>query len=177
MTYRLKNSKVEYQNQFFQVVKQNFSSSHFQERTYYTLKAPAFCASLPINPAGWPGLVKVYRFALKRYGWEIPGGGREQGETTLAAAKREMREETGFVAKSWRQLGSSFALANGTMDILCYPYLAQDLKLVGRPDPEEIAEFNFFSPLQIKQMIQSTKIIDAATQLALVRAGVISMVT
>ncbi|MFE9812509.1 NUDIX hydrolase [Streptomyces sp. NPDC005548] len=36
----------------------------------------------------------------------LPGGRQEDGETALACARRELREEAGVTAKDWRQLGS-----------------------------------------------------------------------
>src|SRR5260370_12836018 len=49
-------------------------------------------------------LVGQYRYPLDRYSWEIPEGGAGRGETPLAAARRELGEETGYVARQWREL-------------------------------------------------------------------------
>jgi ADP-ribose pyrophosphatase len=47
-------------------------------------------------------LVGQYRFTMNRYSWEIPAGGCPLGTDTLDTAKRELLEETGLKASSWR---------------------------------------------------------------------------
>lgn len=48
-------------------------------------------------------LERQYRYAARQYLWEIPAGRIDGKEKPLAAAKRELREETGYRAKSWRK--------------------------------------------------------------------------
>lgn len=50
-------------------------------------------------------LVRQYRHAWGKRVWEVPCGGLARGEGLLAAAKRELWEETGIRAKGWRRLG------------------------------------------------------------------------
>ncbi len=49
-------------------------------------------------------LVQQYRLPARTKMWEIPAGRLDKGETPLAAAKRELREETGYSAKKWKKL-------------------------------------------------------------------------
>jgi ADP-ribose pyrophosphatase len=49
-------------------------------------------------------LVRQWRHAIGGAIWEIPAGTREEGEEPAATARRELAEETGYVADSWRQL-------------------------------------------------------------------------
>src|SRR5579883_1890809 len=44
-------------------------------------------------------LIQQYRYAAKSLLWEIPAGRIEPGEDQLKAARRELKEETGFSAK------------------------------------------------------------------------------
>src|ERR1044072_4006053 len=46
-------------------------------------------------------LVGQYRFTINEYSWQIPEGGGTENEEPLAAAQRELLEETGLKAEHW----------------------------------------------------------------------------
>ncbi len=71
-------------------------------------------------------LVGQHRYTLDTYSWEIPEGGVPADESALDGARRELREETGVVAASWRELGR-FAVSNSVTDEAGVLYLATDL--------------------------------------------------
>jgi hypothetical protein len=73
-------------------------------------------------------LVGQYRFPLNQYSWEIPEGGGAAGEDPLIAAQRELREETGLVAREWTRL-FGMHLSNSVSDELAIIYLARDLDM------------------------------------------------
>jgi len=52
-------------------------------------------------------LERQYRHAAQSYLWELPAGRIDEGEKALAAAKRELKEETGYIASRWKQMKSS----------------------------------------------------------------------
>jgi len=49
-------------------------------------------------------LVRQYRLPAEKSLWELPAGKVDEGETPMAAAKRELAEETGYRAGRWRKL-------------------------------------------------------------------------
>jgi len=51
-------------------------------------------------------VIRQYRFGTRAVTTEIPGGVVDPGEPHRAAAERELREESGYTAPSWRSLGS-----------------------------------------------------------------------
>ena len=59
------------------------------------------------NKLGEILLIRQYRFGLGEYIYELPGGLIDAGEDPAVAARRELREETGFVANHWRPLGNN----------------------------------------------------------------------
>lgn len=49
-------------------------------------------------------LVGQQRYTLGRYSWELPMGGAPLGSSALASAQQELKEETGLIAKHWREV-------------------------------------------------------------------------
>lgn len=88
---------------------------------------------LPIED-GHVYLVGQYRYPLERYSWEIPEGGCPEGEEPLEAARRELREETGFEARHWEKLGEA-DLSNSVADERAVWFLATGLT-PGEQTPE-----------------------------------------
>jgi 8-oxo-dGTP pyrophosphatase MutT (NUDIX family) len=71
-------------------------------------------------------LVSQHRYTLDRLSWEIPEGGSRQDEDPLDGARRELREETGVTAGTWRELGRCH-VSNSVTDEHAVLYLATDL--------------------------------------------------
>jgi len=81
-----------------------------------------------LTPKGAAVLVKQFRFGSGSVTIEIPGGIIDPGEAHEAAAKRELKEETGFVSERWTYLGATEpnpAILNN----LCHHWLAEDVVL------------------------------------------------
>jgi ADP-ribose pyrophosphatase len=76
-----------------------------------------------------------YRHAAQGFLWELPAGRVDEGEQELAAAKRELIEETGYTAERWRRAFKYFA-SPGFMDETMAVYLAEGLRR-GKAQPEE----------------------------------------
>ncbi len=80
-------------------------------------------------------LIRQYRHAAGQFLLELPAGRINPGEAPLAAAKREMIEETGFRAKRWTLLTKYFA-SPGFLGEWMQIYLAEDIR-EGTATPEE----------------------------------------
>jgi 8-oxo-dGTP pyrophosphatase MutT (NUDIX family) len=74
------------------------------------------------------------RFAARRWVVEIVKGGRDPGESPLACARRELREELGIVAGSWSELGSLYEIPS-IVDEPIALFLARGLRFES-PQPE-----------------------------------------
>lgn len=114
-------------------------------------------------------LVGQYRFVLNEYSWEIPEGGCPEGEDYLTAAKRELLEETGLVAQSWRQL-MKLHLSNSVTDELAFVFLATQLeqKTASPEDTEELMVKKM--PFEeVVKMVEQGEITDAISVAAIQR--------
>ncbi len=114
-------------------------------------------------------MVKQFRYPLKQPLLELPAGKLEKGEDPFEAAKRELTEETGYIAKNWEDLGHIFT-SPGYSDEKLYLYKATDLEYVGDcPDEGEILIEYEFSIDEIKKMIKDGEITDAKTICAVMK--------
>ena len=59
-----------------------------------------------LTPDGKLVLVRQFRFGIDAFSLEVPGGIIESGEDPVVAGLRELQEETGYVGKAARLLGS-----------------------------------------------------------------------
>ena len=115
-------------------------------------------------------MVKQYRYPLKKVSLELPAGKLERGEDPDLAAKRELEEETGYVAKNWVSLGYIYT-SPGFCDEKLYLYLATDLEYkTQNPDEDEIIEGIKYSLNEVYTLINTGKINDSKTICAMFRA-------
>src|SRR5262249_13095328 len=108
-------------------------------------------------------LVKQYRFR-RGYVLEIPAGTLEKGESPLKCAIRELREETGHVAKKMLPLIRYYPSIGYNTEII-HCYVASDIRKVGKLqlDQDEIMSVVSLDFKKVLKMIQSGKIMDSKT--------------
>ena len=121
---------------------------------------------LPLDDSGRTPRVlleRQYRYAAGRRMWELPAGRIDAGEGKLAAAKRELLEETGYTASKW-QRALFFYVSPGFLDESMTVYLARGLKKgLAQPEEDERIALRFFPLAQAVRMAMMGKIIDAKT--------------
>ncbi|MCO4763089.1 MAG: NUDIX hydrolase [Myxococcales bacterium] len=101
---------------------------------------PGAVVILPILSDGSVVLIRNDRWSLGRPLLELPAGGLDPEESPLAAAGRELIEETGYQAEKITPFGSFFA-APGTSNEVMHAFIATDLAFVGqRLQPDEKIE-------------------------------------
>jgi len=116
-------------------------------------------------------LERQYRHAAGQRLWELPAGSLEPGENKLAAAKRELLEETGFTARKW-QRALSFYVSPGFLTETMEVFLARQLiKGKAQPEEDERIAVRFFPLPQAVKMAMTGKIKDAKTLASLFWLG------
>lgn len=122
-------------------------------------------------------LVGQYRYPLDLYSWEIPEGGGALDEEPLAAARRELLEETGFTAGRWREVLRAH-LSNSATDELAVCFLATDLRPgVARPEGTERLRLRWVSFEEALGMVLGGQITDALSVLGLQRVALLRLGT
>jgi 8-oxo-dGTP pyrophosphatase MutT (NUDIX family) len=83
-------------------------------------------AILPLDGAGNTWLVGQERYTLGQHSWELPMGGAPGDEDPLAAARRELKEETGLTATRWTEI-MRLHTSNSITDETGIVYVAEEL--------------------------------------------------
>ena len=121
---------------------------------------------LPVQgPARDPQILleRQYRYAAGQMMWELCAGRIDDGEKELAAAKRELLEETGYTARRWKKI-LHFYVSPGFLDETMSIYVARDLKSgIAQPEEDEKIAIQFFPLSAAVKMVNSGLIRDAKT--------------
>lgn len=70
------------------------------------VKHPGACVIIAESRPGVLVFERQFRYPVGRVCLELPAGKLDANESPLSCAQRELREETGFTAANWRQLGA-----------------------------------------------------------------------
>jgi len=108
-----------------------------------------------VAPDGRVVLVRQWRHAVERALWEIPAGTRDEDEDPAATARRELEEETGYTAQSWRPLGQACVSPGYSRELLWF-YLADGLTEGDTStDPDELIDVRLFAPEEVLQLVEA----------------------
>jgi len=118
---------------------------------------------LPVFPDGRILLVRQYRHAAGDFLWELVAGHIERGERPLAAARRELMEETGYRARRFEHLATFFPTP-GFLTEQMHLYRATGLRAgQARPEADEEFEVRAFARRELERMMRQRKLRDGKT--------------
>ena len=131
------------------------------------IRHPGSVVVLPHLPDGKVVLVRQFRYAARKGLWELVAGSVEPGETPALAARRELLEETGYRAESFKLLFSFYA-SPGFLNERMHLFEARGLKLFeARPEADERIRLGRFTYDQLRQRVVTRKFEDAKTLIGL----------
>jgi ADP-ribose pyrophosphatase len=127
------------------------------------IRHPGAVAIVALFDDGRVLLERQFRYPLRREFIEIPAGKLDHGESHLETAKRELLEETGYVAAEWKRLGLIHN-AIGYSDEGIELWLASGLEHRGqRLEPGEFLEVLALPLAEARAMVRDGRITDVKT--------------
>lgn len=135
------------------------------------IRHPGSAVVMPVDEHGRVLLVRQFRLPANRFLWEIPAGKIDEGENAFQAAQRELSEETGLTAKTWKEL-VSFYPSPGYVEEKMTLFVATDLTQgeAHNMDDERI-DCRWFTREEIEQGMQAGDIQDAKTLIGYLMTG------
>jgi ADP-ribose pyrophosphatase len=108
---------------------------------FHHVVLPEFAITVPVTADGRFVMVREYKHGPGRICLNAPAGHLEAGEEPIDAARRELREETGYAADDWRALGA-FVIDGSVGAGRGHVFLARGATRAGAPklDPTEEIE-------------------------------------
>jgi len=127
------------------------------------IRHPGAAAIVPLTRNHTVIMLEQYRHAVGGTIWEIPAGTLDSGELPLTCAQRELTEETGYTASTWRKLGEITPVP-GYSDERIQIFLATELTLsVQNLDSDEVLVVREVEFTEALKMISRGGIQDAKT--------------
>ena len=106
---------------------------------FSVISAPDWVNVIALTPERHLVLVRQFRYGTDDFSVEIPGGVMDAGEAAIAAGRRELQEETGFVGTKARLLGTVHpnpAMQNNRCHLVLVEDAHRSAKLDWDPDEE-----------------------------------------
>lgn len=130
------------------------------------LTHPGAVGALAFTNQGKILLVKQFRYPVGQFTYEIPAGKLAKGEDPLDCVRRELEEETGFVAGSMKKLLSFWPTAAFSDEVI-HLYIAEKLRPTRmNPDDDEYLELMTVTPAQLEKMFKKGLVQDSKTLIA-----------
>ena len=124
---------------------------------FHVAEYPDWACVLALTPGGEAVMVEQYRYGIDRISLECPAGAIDGDEDPLAAAQRELLEETGYRADRWTPLGA-LAIEPARHTNYGHLFVAHDAERVAAPSLDEAEDL-------------AVRLVPADRLPALVRAG------
>jgi len=157
------DSATVYRGHFLHAVRDTVQLPNGERSVREYIRHPGAVMIIPLLDDGRVVVERQYRYPLQRAMIEFPAGKLDPGEDILACARRELREETGYVAREWARAGvlhPVLAYADEFIEI----WFARGLTLGERElDAGEFLDVLAVSPAQLLAAARDGIVTDAKT--------------
>ena len=123
---------------------------------FYQLDQPDYAVMYVETEDGKVVMLRTYKHGPRRVSLTFPAGAIEPGEEPLAAARRELLEETGYAADDWTALGG-FVVGANARGATCHMFHARGARKVAEPDNGDLEDMRI-------ELHSARELIDAAAR-------------
>jgi ADP-ribose pyrophosphatase len=155
MVWKVKKSNI-HKFDRYTIIKDEVILPNKEEKTFAYIDFAKGVCVLAVTEGKQVLCLQQYRHAIKSWQWELPAGMIDpEDRDPLETAKRELEEETGYLANSWTSLGS-FHPSPGSTNEEIYLFLATDLeRSVQSLESSEQIEVHLVEWDQLKTLIST----------------------
>lgn len=162
MEWEIRDSVYEFECPWFKIRKDKVKlPTGLEVPDFYIQETSDWVNVIAITTEGEFIIEEQYRHGLGKVVYEICAGVVEKGESPLDAAKRELKEETGYGNGVWSQIGVYSPDSNRQTN-LSYSFLAKGVSVVGNPHQEETENIkvHLLSESEVKDLLVSGRIVE-----------------
>ncbi len=157
------NSKIVFENGHWSYYLDEFEIEGRGRGEYHYVHTRGSSMVIPVTESGSILLINQFRYLNNKESLEFPCGGVDKDVSVEENALKELREETGYSAKSLIKIGE-FSPYTGASDEICSVFIARDLFLNPLPkDNTEEFEIIEKTPEEIDRLIEQNFIWDGLT--------------
>jgi 8-oxo-dGTP pyrophosphatase MutT (NUDIX family) len=166
--------ELKFESSWIKVTKYDVLNPAGQEGIYGVVSFKNLAVGiLPLDSEGNTWLVGQWRYPLNKYSWEIPEGGCPIGTDPLETAKRELKEETGLIAKNFVEL-TQLHTSNSVSDEHGYLYLATGLRQeAAEPEESEDLQIKKLPFNEVYEMVMDGRITDSLSMIAILKVQIL----
>ena len=133
---------------------------------HHTVRIPRPAAAAVVRREGELLLLWRHRMPTDSWGWEVPAGRTDPGESPEEAAVREAVEETGWRPTGLRKLGAYHPLP-GLVDQTFHVFRAEDAEQGGEPDEDEADRVEWVAADAVRGLLRDGSVNDGFSLVAL----------
>ena len=163
-----------YESAWIEVVKHDVLSPADKPAIYSVVNFKNLAIGvLALDDENYTWLVGQWRYPINEYAWEIPEGGGVLDVDPIESAKRELKEETGIVAKDFKEI-LRLHLSNSATNELAIVYIAKNLSFEeAEPEESEVLQVKKIHIIEAYNWVMAGKITDAISVAAILKTKIL----